>query len=146
MTPATNELLELAERCEAATGPDRELDGLIEVARDPMREVILYNEPGPFPQKAVRGPIKDLLLTGEDLAYYIFAPRYTASLDAAMTLVPSGWAKSLEEITCDDASLIAQATVWQGDRPKEAGAENSVSLALALCAAALRTQATEKGE
>jgi hypothetical protein len=60
------ELLALAERCEAATGPDRELDG----------DIFCALGHAPF-------------IEGAYCAYR--SPAYTASLDAAMTLVPEGW-------------------------------------------------------
>lgn len=59
-----DKLVELAEACEAAKGPDRELDYAI------------WLEAGETP-----------LTTNSD-------PPYTASLDAAMTLVPEGWRTS----------------------------------------------------
>jgi len=96
MLPTT----ELASRCEALSSPDREVDGLLEINRDPMREIILYNEPGPFPQKSVRGPVYKLVLSGQDLADYISAPAYTGSLDAAIKLAPEGkaWSVLMEEM------------------------------------------------
>lgn len=87
-----------------ATGPDRAIDGLIEVACHPTRETILYNEPGPFPQKSVRGPISQLVLTGKDLAEYIGAPHYTESYDAAMKLAG-----------CDDHRRIEFGTIEPGN-------------------------------
>jgi hypothetical protein len=131
-----SDLLKLAERCEAATGPDRELDGAIVVAIDGDRQTILYNEPGPFPQKAVRGPIRDLMLTGDDLASYINAPTYTASLDAATTLVPEGmsWGVGPRDGT-------GKAWAWVGSHDDMYLAKKPATPALALCAASLRARA-----
>lgn len=57
-------LLELAEACERADGADRELDAAISAIIEPY----------------------------EDSFYHRYeSPRYTASLDAAMSLVPEGW-------------------------------------------------------
>src|SRR5688500_8077881 len=67
----TDELLELAECCERATGPDSELDAAIHHAV-PMG---------------------------------VFVSDFTASLDAAMTLVPEGW-----RVTTEDASF--QKAAW----------------------------------
>lgn len=58
-----DQLLRLAERLERSTGPDRELDFAILRLADPRAE-----KTGPLP--------------GD--------PKYTASLDAAMTLIPEG--------------------------------------------------------
>lgn len=99
-------LIALAERCEAATGPDRELD----------KRIFLHA--GDFSEALREMP-----------------PAYTASLDAAMTLVPKGW-------------------YWRTDQGRNAGGacfkadshEQIFTLAdapaLALCAAALRARAT----
>jgi hypothetical protein len=132
----TEQASELAAKCEQATGPDRELDGLIEVARDPAREIILYNEPGRFPQKAVMGPVSELVITGRDLADYIGAPTYTASLDAAMTLAPRGRA-ALALQQGMDACLTA--THHRAD-------DFTQRLPACVSAAALRARAKIKGE
>ena len=76
------DLLKLAARCEAATGPDRELD------RDIGLAMGVYDQPedlGCFhdPAEAVVGG------GGQTFA----APEYSASLDAAMTLVPEEMAR-----------------------------------------------------
>lgn len=63
---------ELIERIECATGPSRELDLLIEAATNP--------------QYAGAGE-----KTLDFLSRYGRHPKYTASPDAAMTLVPEGW-------------------------------------------------------
>ncbi|TXH54333.1 MAG: hypothetical protein E6Q97_11285 [Desulfurellales bacterium] len=75
------ELLKLAERVEALSGPDREVDSEID-------------------RLTFRGPFEDRLcgcmgncLPGHP-AYdgaCVSVPHYTASLDAAMTLKPEGW-------------------------------------------------------
>ena len=56
-------LLALAERCEQAAGPDRELDGEIDAA--------------------IGWPTSSY--------FHQHTRRYTGSLDAAITLVPDGW-------------------------------------------------------
>lgn len=124
----------LAVRCEQATGPDRELDGLVEVARDPMRETILYNKPGRFPREAVRGPVKDLVLSGRDLADYINAPAYTASVDAALTLVPEGHFFAVSTHPRGAFAIVGATEDGEAGRSAEAVA----TPALALTAAALR--------
>ena len=93
-----NELLALAERAEKATGPDRELDAAIAVA---VRWRWEGWEEG------------DLCIESRPLAFVIEAvhnrrssiwanvPTYTASVDAALMLVPEGWA-------------IERLTMWPG--------------------------------
>ncbi len=75
------DLLRLADRCEAATGPDRELDELI--------------------CAAVEGATREAQADGH-VAYWrgsrwvnVTVCSVTASLDAAMTLVPEGWSVQL---------------------------------------------------
>lgn len=144
--PDASTLEGLALRVEQSAGADRTLDGLIEAARDPMRQVLLYNEPGPFPQKAVFGPLKDLVLTGVDLADYIGAPRYTASLDAAMSLVPEGCGWEI-----DDQSRVGSVfgeSYRRRPRAHVSGSDwrTAATPALALTAACLRGKAAlERG-
>ena len=115
-----DELMRLAERCEAAMGPDRELDALIQMAvrkREPLLQ-------------ADRLPMK---------------PRhFTASLDAAMTLVPEGWTawelrsrRRLTRFTAEISRLCDDIDDADGELI-ECG--NAATPALALCAAALRAR------
>lgn len=84
-------LLELAARCEAATGPDRELDCAIRLAvyapegatmeQSPINGAwCIYSGTGFRSGKPALWESNE----GRNLAF-------TASLDAAMTLVPEGW-------------------------------------------------------
>ena len=101
-------LLALAERCEKATGGDRELDEEIGAA---------IGKPSHF--------------TDDEGSRFRITRRYTASLDAAMSLVPEG-----------DLHLeIKRGKVWAfvGSPIRAATAATP---ALALCAAALRARAT----
>lgn len=66
----------LIERLEKASGPDRDLDGAIAVAVGPWTE--RHGLPGPWVSKGPNHAINE-------------APHFTASLDAALTLVPEGW-------------------------------------------------------
>lgn len=116
-------LLALAERCEKAEGSDRELDGLIAVA-----------------VKAVDPRTKPSGLQGfgyvdrNQWACSHVSP-YTASIDAALTLVPGGMDWFRER----GAYVPFIATV---DGPIcRFFAETDNSFALALCAAALRARA-----
>jgi hypothetical protein len=125
-------LNDLAERCERATGPDRELDAAIFCA---------------FPHAGVRsctpakkpGAVTALYEIGGYAAFQ--SPLYTASLDAAMTLVPEGWHKAFN-------SQVGGAWVWPSGaeyldaiNDPRATRGTAATPALALCAAALRSLA-----
>lgn len=142
---ATIAIAELADRCEQATGPDRELD------------VLLAYEAG-----LIRG--------GDGHGYYYGAgnecdyvlergcdareqdapelPYFTASLDAAMTLVPEGWGPALDSV---ERGKLPMAELWHheakhdgGGMPYQERAKGvATTLALALCAAALRARAAQ---
>jgi hypothetical protein len=121
MTPTedvgTDELLELAERCEQATGPDAALDYDILCVADPRA-------------------LRTGKLPGD--------PRYTASLDAAMTLVRDSdvWGVSKQERN-PNADYYYQASVMPfGPRPWGEAIGNTAPLA--LCAAALRSRAATR--
>ena len=122
MTDPTT-LLALAERCEQAAGPDRELDARIECA---VQGITFRKLLGTCAYRTSRGDIG-----------LMNAKRYTAWIDAAVTLVPEGheWLrKSPGGMTVyrvpDDLKEWAQHIDGRGANP-----------ALALCAAALRARA-----
>ncbi len=113
--PAT--LLALADRCEQAAGPDRELDAEIALAIGYTHE-----RRGTERARWWRTP------SGQQLAYVGYKnhpPFFTGSLDAAVTLVPEGcgW-------------MVMKNVAKVGRWPKRAATS-----ALALCAAALRARA-----
>jgi hypothetical protein len=103
-------LLELAGRCERATGPDRELD--TEIGKAVEAEPFAICDYGNVP---------------------VFAS-FTASLDAAMTLVPEG----LKWGIGNPQDGYSYATM--GNLPR---AVRAATPALALCAASLRARATQ---
>lgn len=100
------ELLSLADRVEALTGPDREVDADIAVAisNDPAAWVVRDIPSAIFTHKP--GWWRDR----DDKSHS--APSYTASLDAAMTLVPDGW-----RIYTADFSIKNRAR-WMMEGPK----------------------------
>jgi hypothetical protein len=79
-------LLSLADRCEQATGADRELDALVWLTCVPgtTRNELRYIH---------KATGKECVIdeTRDANRCLIVVPAYTASVDAAMTLVPSGW-------------------------------------------------------
>jgi len=125
-----SELLELAERCEAATGPDRELSAAIALATNSW----LHEVDGNKPQNC-------RLRNGFGSPVYIGGLSghmdYSASLDAAMTLVPEGWHTFL---TQQDRHSRNWRWDLRGGFGSHVGAR-CASPALALCAAALRARA-----
>lgn len=109
---APETLVELAERCEKARGPDRELDRAI------------ANGVIGWPMFAIPGNR---------------SWQFTASLDAAKSLMPSGcnWLKCLDErghtmfaVYADDGTELGRSIYAGDDAPS-------------LCAAALRAQAKD---
>jgi hypothetical protein len=144
-------LLELAERCEKATGPDRDIDGWIWAHLKVGEPYIVGQEPGRFPQKPIYGERLDVMrdIPGKDGADYIGAPAYTASLDAAMSLAMPHWWWSAS------APLSEAAYGWsrEDQRQPRAGFEmigepysvgaRAATVPLAICAAALKARANQ---
>lgn len=119
-----DDLLKLAERCEAATAPDRDLDRLI-LKECGWLEVVSFAYSWQDPQGQMQ---KD-------------APRPTASLDAAMTLIDDSeiWGVSKQEHNPGRDYYYHASVMPFGPKPwHEAKAGTA---ALALCAAALRARA-----
>ncbi len=112
----SKKFLELAERCEKAEGPDRELDARIHY--EMMGLSTVYS-------------IDDFLVSDISKNH---PKRYTASLDAALTLVPEGWwVQHLGKITTGwwcRLGIEGRSLMYVAKTP-----------ALALCAAALRARA-----
>jgi len=127
MSKAT--LLELADRVEKASGPDRELDVSI-------GSTVFDVEWRPYRPNArktwgfQRAAKDDVVFYGTESV-----PRYTASLDAAMTLVPS--------------NIGFQLTVYSDVKPGctvglHGDLERAATPALALTAAALRARTQQE--
>lgn len=122
------ELLALAERCEAATGPDRELDALIAYQH---LGLFVRNEGHPLGRKCY-----------DTHGIEVALPRYTASLDAAMTLVPEG--RRQDHVWPDGEGGFCS-YIWEKDRAAYiSGKSRACSTALALTAAALRARASSQ--
>lgn len=118
-----DELLKLAERVEALSGPDRAIDWQIH-CRNGLNGVGMYGN----------------------------HPSYTASLDAAMTLVPGGengrWntgkfntnaKKCTAQVAVEDEIFIETGSLGRGLKVRSSA--TAATPALALCAAALRALA-----
>jgi hypothetical protein len=151
-----SELILLAERVEKASGPDRELDARIWcIADETGRRVFAAH---PLPEKAVSfyygcSGFKD----GKPV--YGFSqyrgPKYTASLDAAMTLVPDGHYFTVERSQFGVAACVDSPKPAKPRRPNPLeirletltpnvpdGSSQAATPALALIAAALRARAS----
>jgi hypothetical protein len=115
-------LLELATRCEQATGPDKSIDREIAMATGWQHR---------------SGGVWERVLEWE-------RPAFTASLDAAMTLVPDSCLAMVKQLWDGDSKsalarvsrYVASSRFWMGD-----WSGLSDVPALALCAAALRARA-----
>lgn len=128
-----DDLLKLADRVEALSGPDRKVDELIE------RAVGTYSA------------FRYYTLGDDDQPDYI-PTRYTASLDAAETLVPGGengrWntgkfntnaKKCTAQVAVEDEIFIETGSLGRGLKVRSSAI--AATPALALCAAALRALA-----
>lgn len=157
-----SDLLELATRVEAATGPDRELDGII--------DRLLHDRPkdGDYcPKEKAIWRVDDgwsgLLVRSDGFARDSFcADDYTASIDAAMKLVPEGWLWAVDQQSTDEklrhtgakpisnwmASLIRDEDASygrEGRLPHHYLHGDAATPALALVAAALRARSSQTG-
>lgn len=120
--PLSKEGLEtLALRCESANGPDRELDAEIGV----MAGFRVVDEGHPLGLQCYTARGQSVPL-----------PRYTASLDAAITLVPDGWVWSMNTFP-NAASAYCMDPASEIVRPLR---QFIATAPLALTAAALRAQ------
>lgn len=142
MTIDSKALLALAERCEAATGADRELDAAIALAQcDKFFNAGPKHEGGRDRIGVIVGG--DRCVPGNGAPDWL-VPRYTASLDAALTLVPDDafWRVGHDGEGADPSVFKAtigvakEGVCWITFR--SAIAETAP---LALCAAALRARA-----
>ena len=142
---AANALTALAERCEAATGPDRELDALIWCALNGKRyrghnpAYASYGADNSETQVEYSEPPKRtrMVTTGRGVPH---AQPWTASLDAAMTLVPSDeWSVSIYYGPWVSGNVRLLHAI---DHPEEIIGD-AHELALAMCAAALRARAAQ---
>lgn len=135
----------LAERIEALEGPCRETDAEIYSALFPEKV------PSPIVQSGYGWRFDGQgwwCETGEDARAprnSIYPPDYTASLDAAMTLVPEGLRWCVDDIGKPQGvhSFIEDIADFSDDAACYKA--NASTPALALCAAALRAQEAHNG-
>ncbi len=141
------EIEKLAERIGAATGPDRELDAEIFHA-------IGAPVPFQFANKLIALEFNDVenayfARVSDDMQVRYSPPHYTASLDAAMSLVPEGAGLNISRYwIASNKGPVWSAEIAQGgvpDNPRRVSdCYDTPTPALALCAAALRARAATK--
>lgn len=137
---------DLIARIEAATGPDRALDAEIacylKIVPDPAPGW-LKRWSGPFAPISFRGSdpgqIAAMHSDGKSGVNWT-SPRFTASLDAAITLVPQGSFWSLLTSGDNDHGYQAAVVPFRRDIPRELTYTSCETPALALCAAALKAR------
>lgn len=130
------ELLKLAERVEALSGPDREVDARIWCALNGKKYVSHWREyDGPNTRVEYIEPPKRTPFASSTVAL-----QWTASLDAAMTLVPEGCGWSLVQATYEKS----YGCIESGDDRTPDLEARAATPALVLCAAALRSLAKDK--
>ena len=131
---------ELAQRVEALDKPDRETDVVIGVAigwshpSAPCSLTHLHERLGASLAELTRDANSTQSILGQ-------LPHYTASIDAAMSLVPANYAFGVG-LGTNDADVEGWA--WAG--PDEGPYSFAKTPALALSAAALRARAAMKGQ
>lgn len=138
-SPNADKLIELAERVEAAKGPDLALDCEI------------WETFGLVPEYECRSWCRQDGRTDLTREMYVraWAPAFTASLDAALTLVPKGW--RLTRLSDTTETLAEwQLGPWLAQLTRAepfglAGTEHGSTPALALVAASLRARASAMG-
>jgi hypothetical protein len=140
-------LLGLADRCEQATGPDRELDALIWCTLNGKKYAghneaySAYHSGNPETQVEFTEPPKRTRLVTGSRTTGGHAKPVTASLDSAMALIPEGYNCSLQfGLTFEGESYSVSSL--QGPKPHNAATVKAATPALALCAAALRARAS----
>jgi len=140
-------LIALAERCEAAIGPDRELDALIYFSTTAKWSGRIPSWPPTSIED--RGALDTgyMVIQGSGYFYGDIVPAYCASLDAAMTLVPEGWHLQLsdwsEPALCELGpwmAILSPPGIRTGMETIifRTRCQHAATPALALCAASLR--------
>jgi hypothetical protein len=133
------ELAELADRCEKASEPDRELDARIVEALGYRRTV---EREGEVWRYYGSGPLGNF----ERLAKATL-PRFTASLDAAMLLLPDSTMHMVQDQARKEVGWVCYAAINIDPENALMTFEGGAATpALALCAASLRAIASLEDE
>lgn len=135
------DLEQLAGRCEKANGPDRKLDmGIFKAIGAPV--------PFQFANRLIALEYNDIerayfARVSDDMQVRYSPPAYTASLDAAMTLVPDDMRDEIEITTLYQVARVGINLNHAPDDCPYYGSNQCNSIPLALCAAALRARAAK---
>jgi hypothetical protein len=127
----SEQLRELAAKVEAAAGPSFALE----------TEIYKLVRPDAYQRRLsvlLAGPLGPRL-SPVDYDGYIKPPTYTASLDAAISMVPEGFGWNIHAPSSPDQYNLPAARIWGRDRGTFQA--NAATPAIALCAAALRALA-----
>lgn len=138
MTPPDN----LPTLLESASGADRELDALIAVAVNAGSVPGARKEMSDDPAVRRQGYVRHYFDGAKSLQE---SRRYTASLDAAMTLVPKGFGWRLW-MPAEDSSERPRITIWGPGRTYAPHDTEAATPALALCSASLRAREAGEGQ
>lgn len=139
-----DELLKLAERVEALSVGDRSLDAKIALAVLPEFAGWIEHPANNGNQYGELAPSRELfhewlIHNGEPCLQAVAS--YTASLDAAMTLVPEGWTAIEMRSRNAMARWVVEISKLRGDNTEHLIQGHAATPTLALCAAALRALA-----
>lgn len=99
MTPRTDGLEAIIARLEAATGPDCKLDGEIFKLLNPEGHWVEFS--GVWHRR-----------DDVDFVAYDIPPKFSLSIDAALTLVPEGWRIGFEDAGRCDHNDLVEAWCW----------------------------------
>jgi hypothetical protein len=135
-------MIDLIDKIEKATRPDRILDALIEVE---LRRWQAYDAGLNDKTRATWQPIgtRGEVICGQGLTRY-HAPTYTFEMDKAALLVPEGFCFDMQSVLRGTA-IFDKSKAWaQVEEISGPIIENSAcaTLPLAICAAALRAQSS----
>ena len=139
----------LVERLEAAVGPDRELDGRIYWATNRKSAERAYWQTTTGTPRALSDEYPPRGLGTYNIE--TVTPRYTSSIDSALTLVPEGqiWRVSFNG-NCANATIREPTDQWTRDYIDNADAiprdVTAHTPALALTAAALRSRLSSQSQ
>ena len=133
-------LLDLAARVEGASGPERSLDKLIREHIDP-RHVLAMDLA--FAEMRIECEKNGLWSQREEACRHHAntSPHYTKSLDAALSLVPEDMRDEIEITTLYQVARVGINLNHGPDGGPFYGSNESNSIPLAICAAALRARA-----
>lgn len=141
----TNRLSELAKRVEELSGPDREVDAEICIAISryaSARAAFLHD--GDIPSSAHNSRVVVLRNTIANHFSTITPPPYTASIDAAMTLIPKNlfWSIAYGQMT--EAEPLGACVIRTRGTLKVVAEAEAATVEIATVIAALKSRATSQ--